>query len=59
MDSEMFTQILALVTAAWTMFQEYRHRKAAKSAEAAGEEAVKAKPGGGTEAVTGKSRVLK
>lgn len=29
MDSELFTAILALVTAGWTAFQEYRHRKVA------------------------------
>ncbi len=30
MDSELFTQILALATAAWTAWQEYRHRKTMK-----------------------------
>lgn len=27
MDSELFTQVLALLTAAWTAWQEFRHRK--------------------------------
>lgn len=32
MDSELMTQVLALLTAAWTAWQEYRHRKAMKAA---------------------------
>lgn len=31
MDSELFTSVLALLTAAWTAWQEYRHRKAPKT----------------------------
>lgn len=27
MDSELLTQILALLTGAWTLFQEVRHRR--------------------------------
>ena len=43
MDSELFTAILALLTAGWTAFQEFRHRKvAAKTVRPS--EMLKAKP---------------
>lgn len=34
MDTELMTSILALLTGAWTLFQEIRHRKSAKKAKA-------------------------
>ncbi len=44
MDSELVTQVLALLTAAWTMWQEYRHRKAKKAATVRPSELLEAKP---------------
>lgn len=31
MDAELLTQILALLTGAWTIYQEVRHRKDKKA----------------------------
>jgi hypothetical protein len=42
MDTELVTQVLALLTAAWTAWQEYRHRKVVKELKAS--EMLKAKP---------------
>lgn len=44
MDSELVTQVLALLTAAWTMWQEYRHRKAIKATKVRPSEMLGAKP---------------
>jgi hypothetical protein len=33
MDSELFTSVLALLTAAWTAWQEYRNRKDKKASK--------------------------
>lgn len=49
MDSELVTQVVALLTAALTVFQEWRHRKTAKAAkvslgEAAGSGPFKTTP---------------
>ena len=33
MDQDTITQVLALITGAWTLYQEIRHRKKAKAAK--------------------------
>jgi ABC-type nickel/cobalt efflux system permease component RcnA len=46
MDSELLTQVLALLTGAWTLYQEVRHRRNARKAKEIGKtmaEALKAK----------------
>lgn len=43
MDSELFTSILALATAAWTAWQEYRSRKERKAAKVRPSELLQAK----------------
>lgn len=42
MDSELFSQILVLLTTAWTAWQEYRHRKDKKAARPS--DVLEAKP---------------